>query len=132
MMVNELAQRAGVTAHAVRYYVKAGLLKPARNLSNGYKQFANGDVGRAGAGPAPAGPHDVPADLARRPRASGPTRCVRRFRRNPAVKHGLYRTTSATRTCPESLGGDPLKPRRGAGRSRHQILQDPHPSLQES
>ena len=46
MKVNELAQRAGVTAHAVRYYVKAGLLKPTRNLSNGYKQFAIGDVGR--------------------------------------------------------------------------------------
>ena len=46
MKVNELAQRAGVTAHAVRYYVKAGLLKPTRNLSNGYKQFTNGDVGR--------------------------------------------------------------------------------------
>ena len=46
MMVNELVQRAGVTAHAVRYYVKAGLLKPKRNLSNRYKQFANGDVGR--------------------------------------------------------------------------------------
>jgi DNA-binding transcriptional MerR regulator len=46
MTVNELANLAGVTPHAVRYYARIGLLKPTRNKRNGYQQFSDTDVGR--------------------------------------------------------------------------------------
>jgi DNA-binding transcriptional MerR regulator len=46
MKVHELAERAGVTPHVVRYYVRIGLLRPERLLKNGYKEFAEGDVRR--------------------------------------------------------------------------------------
>ncbi|HSD54000.1 MAG TPA: MerR family transcriptional regulator [Burkholderiales bacterium] len=42
MQVHELARRAGVSGHAVRYYHSLGLLKPARDPENGYRRF---DVG---------------------------------------------------------------------------------------
>ena len=46
MKVNELAQAAGVSAHTVRFYVRAGLLRPSRDASNGYARFAWADVAR--------------------------------------------------------------------------------------
>ena len=44
MKVAEVARRAGVGAHAVRFYVRAGLLQPARDPSNNYKQFGEPHV----------------------------------------------------------------------------------------
>ena len=46
MIVSELAQQSGVSAHAVRYYARRGLLKPHRNPENGYKQFEHDDIHR--------------------------------------------------------------------------------------
>jgi len=44
MKVAEVARRAGVGAHAVRFYVRAGLLQAARDPSNNYKQFGEPHV----------------------------------------------------------------------------------------
>ncbi len=44
MTVRELAQRAGVTSDAVRYYVRIGLLQPERDSHNGYKLFSEQDI----------------------------------------------------------------------------------------
>lgn len=46
MLVNELARESGVSAHAVRYYARIGLLHPGRNPDNGYQVFSRRDVGR--------------------------------------------------------------------------------------
>ena len=46
MTVAELARRADVPAHVVRYYARIGLLQPVRDRGNGYQLFANGDVSR--------------------------------------------------------------------------------------
>lgn len=46
MTVAEIAKRAGVEPHVVRYYARIGLLKPERNLLNGYQQFEEMDVKR--------------------------------------------------------------------------------------
>jgi len=39
MKVNELAERAGVSGHAVRYYDHLGLLRCARDPENSYRRF---------------------------------------------------------------------------------------------
>jgi len=46
MTVNELAKRAGVAPHVVRYYAQRGLLAPRRNTRNGYREFASADLYR--------------------------------------------------------------------------------------
>jgi MerR family Zn(II)-responsive transcriptional regulator of zntA len=46
MIVSELAQKAGVPAHVVRYYTRIGLLKPNRHPENGYKLFRHDDIHR--------------------------------------------------------------------------------------
>lgn len=46
MRVQELAQRAGVTGHAVRYYDRLGLLKPVRDPENHYRRFDEAAVRR--------------------------------------------------------------------------------------
>lgn len=46
MTVHELAKRAGVAPHVVRYYTQRGLLEPSRNLRNGYREYASNDVYR--------------------------------------------------------------------------------------
>ena len=46
MKVAEVARRAGVGAHAVRFYVRAGLLRAERDPSNNYKQFGDSHVVR--------------------------------------------------------------------------------------
>jgi len=46
MLVNELAKRAGVEAHVVRYYSRIRLLQPQRNPENGYQLFGRGDLWR--------------------------------------------------------------------------------------
>jgi DNA-binding transcriptional MerR regulator len=46
MTVIEIAQRAEVAPHVVRYYARIGMLKPSRHQDNGYKLFASEDVNR--------------------------------------------------------------------------------------
>lgn len=46
MKVAEIAKRAGIGTHAVRFYVRAGLVVPRRNPLNNYKQFGEHDVAR--------------------------------------------------------------------------------------
>lgn len=44
--VNKISKHTGISAHAVRYYSKIGLLKPRRNPDNGYRSFDRSDVVR--------------------------------------------------------------------------------------
>lgn len=46
MKVNQVAESAGVSPHAIRYYARLGLLVPARQSGNGYRRFADADVKR--------------------------------------------------------------------------------------
>jgi DNA-binding transcriptional MerR regulator len=46
MTVNDLAIGAGVPAHVVRYYTRAGLLRPGRDQNNHYRLYRDGDVTR--------------------------------------------------------------------------------------
>ncbi len=46
LTVNKLSHYTGVSAHAVRYYSRIGLLKPGRNPENGYRQFDRTDIPR--------------------------------------------------------------------------------------
>ena len=46
MTVKELAQQAGTPAHVVRYYTRAGLLKPRRDPSNRYRLYRESDLMR--------------------------------------------------------------------------------------
>jgi DNA-binding transcriptional MerR regulator len=42
--VNDLARRAGIAAHVVRYYTQCGLLHPVRNARNAYREYAESDL----------------------------------------------------------------------------------------
>jgi DNA-binding transcriptional MerR regulator len=46
MTVRELAKRAGVPPHVVRYYTQRGLLNPQRNARNRYRYYAASDLYR--------------------------------------------------------------------------------------
>jgi DNA-binding transcriptional MerR regulator len=46
MTVHELAKRAGIAAHVVRYYTQRGLLRPVRNARNRYREYAQSDLHR--------------------------------------------------------------------------------------
>jgi DNA-binding transcriptional MerR regulator len=46
MTVYELAKRMGVAAHVVRYYTQRGLLHPARNSRNRYREYGEPDLYR--------------------------------------------------------------------------------------
>jgi MerR family transcriptional regulator, Zn(II)-responsive regulator of zntA len=46
MQVHELAARAAVAPHIVRYYARLGLLRPARDPRNKYKHFSQADLQR--------------------------------------------------------------------------------------
>lgn len=46
MRVSDLAKQAGVPAHVVRYYTQVGLLDPARDSRNQYRDYSNSDVYR--------------------------------------------------------------------------------------
>lgn len=46
MHVNELAREAGVPDHVIRYYTQVGLLEPARDPINRYRDYAASDVYR--------------------------------------------------------------------------------------
>ena len=43
MRIGELAERAGTTTRALRYYEQLGLL-PARRAGNGYRAYDEGDL----------------------------------------------------------------------------------------
>ena len=44
--VHDLARRAGIAPHVVRYYTQRGLLVPVRNARNGYREYRESDVYR--------------------------------------------------------------------------------------
>ena len=44
MIASEVARSAGVSANVVRYYSRIGLLDPARNPDNGYREYSPQDV----------------------------------------------------------------------------------------
>ncbi len=44
MNINELEQRTGITRQNIRFYEKKGLLHPARNAANNYRQYTQEDV----------------------------------------------------------------------------------------
>ncbi|MDG9666764.1 MerR family transcriptional regulator [Hahella sp. CR1] len=44
LKVSEMAKRSGVTADTVRFYTKQGLLKPRRDLDNGYQLYDRDDL----------------------------------------------------------------------------------------
>ena len=46
MTVHELARRAGIAAHVVRYYTQRGLLRPERNPRNAYRTYVEADLYR--------------------------------------------------------------------------------------
>ena len=46
MTVHELAERAGIAPHVVRYYTQRGLLRPRRNARNRYREYAESDIYR--------------------------------------------------------------------------------------
>lgn len=46
MFVNEVAKSAEVSADAVRYYSRIGLLSPTRNPENSYREYTHQDVSR--------------------------------------------------------------------------------------
>lgn len=46
LTVNELSKRSGISAHTVRYYIRTGLLTPAKTQKNSYRLFAIEDVSR--------------------------------------------------------------------------------------
>ncbi len=46
MNVSQLAHRAGTTADTVRHYTELGLLRPARNPANGYREYGKSDLAR--------------------------------------------------------------------------------------
>lgn len=43
---NVLAKRSNVPIYTIRYYTRIGLLKPSRDLSNGYKMYRTSDRDR--------------------------------------------------------------------------------------
>jgi DNA-binding transcriptional MerR regulator len=46
LTVTDVARGAGVEAHVVRFYARAGLIRPTRHAANGYRQFVAIDVKR--------------------------------------------------------------------------------------
>ena len=46
MTVNELAKRTKLPVYTVRHYTRIGLLKPSRDLKNGYRHYKRSDEDR--------------------------------------------------------------------------------------
>lgn len=46
MKVTDVARVVGMTPHAVRYYVRLGLIQPDRCTANGYREFHASDLAR--------------------------------------------------------------------------------------
>jgi DNA-binding transcriptional MerR regulator len=43
--IDEAAQRAGVSAHTLRYYERIGLLEPVGRASSGHRRYSEADLG---------------------------------------------------------------------------------------
>lgn len=48
MRIGELAERAGVSAKAIRYYEQIGILTPPERDASGYRAFGEAALGRLG------------------------------------------------------------------------------------
>lgn len=46
MKVTDVARAVGMTPHAVRYYVRLGLIRPQRRQPNGYREFHSAEIAR--------------------------------------------------------------------------------------
>jgi len=44
MKINEMEQAVGIAKKNIRFYEQEGLLKPSRNLSNGYREYSEEDI----------------------------------------------------------------------------------------
>lgn len=44
MKINEVEQQVGITKKNIRFYEQQGLLKPKRNMENGYRDYAEEDI----------------------------------------------------------------------------------------
>ena len=44
MKINEVEAQVGVTKKNIRFYEEQGLLKPGRNLQNGYREYGDREV----------------------------------------------------------------------------------------
>lgn len=44
MTIQQAAKETGLSSSNIRYYEKEGLLKPGRNLENGYREYTKADV----------------------------------------------------------------------------------------
>ena len=44
--IKEIAERAGIAAHVLRYYEKEGLLPAAQRAGNGFRQYTEEDLER--------------------------------------------------------------------------------------
>ena len=44
MMINEVEAQGGVPKKNIRCYEEQGLLKPGRNLQNGYREYGDREV----------------------------------------------------------------------------------------
>ncbi len=45
MKINEIEQKVGITKKNIRFYEEQGLISPARNSSNGYREYSEEDIG---------------------------------------------------------------------------------------
>lgn len=46
MRIGELAERLGITAHAIRWYERQGLLPAVSRTQSGYREYTDADVAR--------------------------------------------------------------------------------------
>ncbi|MFN0300970.1 MAG: MerR family DNA-binding transcriptional regulator [Burkholderiales bacterium] len=46
MKVTDVARATGTSPHAVRYYVRLGLIQPSRREANGYREFHASNLAR--------------------------------------------------------------------------------------
>lgn len=80
MQIKELAERAGVTESAIRYYESIALLPEPARLANGYREYREQDLERlrfvAGARFLDFGLDDIAEILALRERGEAPCRVV--------------------------------------------------------
>lgn len=44
MKINEVGQKVGITKKNIRFYEQEGLLKPERNVQNGYREYSEEDL----------------------------------------------------------------------------------------
>lgn len=44
MKINEVEQKVGITKKNIRFYEQEGLLKPERNVQNGYREYSEEDL----------------------------------------------------------------------------------------